>query len=105
MSNHILRNVGVVVGLGCSLVAIDRIPWPTEDTVTTNLPDQWRHLDPNAAPTTTAHTLTSGPQRATTTTAAKPDEITIVYGSKVVHVTRSPLTAYLFQVVERMAPG
>ncbi len=103
MSNHIIRNTGIATALFCGVVAVDKIPWPSDLNVTSNLDGQAPMTTRTLAPReTTAHALTSGPTIPTTTVARPVDELTLVFDGRAITIHRSPATAPLFAYLEGM---
>lgn len=96
----------VIVGY----VALAAYVFPESTNVSSNIDGQapmtTRTLDPKAAPTTTAHTLTSGPQRATRPTTTTPpahgDDYVVIDGTHVIYVPRNSTTAYYLFLATRI---
>ncbi len=103
MIDRILRAFKKLLILGMVLivgyVAFMAYVAPETTAVTSNADDLIWAAEHAPTTTTTRKTLTSGPTIPTTT---KPDDFIVIFGSKVVHVTRSPLTAQLFTLLDRI---
>ena len=101
---RLTRSVAFVVFMFLvAVVAVDKIPLPADQNVTSNVDDlEWRHLT-----TTTAHTLTSGPQRTTTTVfgPVPNDDVIVVDRGRVIRVPRTPVAEQVLSVLERMNQG
>ena len=102
---RLTRSVAFVVFMFLvAVVAVDKIPLPANQNVTSNVDDlEWRHL---TTTTVKPKTLTSGPQRTTTTVfgPVPNDDVIVVDRGRVIRVPRTPVAEQVLSVLERMGP-
>lgn len=101
---RLTRSVAFVVFMFLvAVVAVDKIPLPANQNVTSNVDDlEWRHL--TTTTTVKPHTLTSGPQRTTTTVLGPVpnDDVIVVDRGRVIRVPRTPVAEQVLSVLERL---